>query len=68
LQECSHVLYTDMGERGDSLVGEFGGGSPPQNILGGFLPLFLAVFQCIVFVNGFLIPVKELGLLNNMGQ
>jgi hypothetical protein len=30
--------------------------------------LFLADFQHMVFVDGFLIPVKELGLLTNLGQ
>jgi hypothetical protein len=33
-----------------------------------FLHLFLAVFWHMVFVDGFLISVKELGLLTNPGQ
>ena len=39
----------------------------PQKI-GGFLCFFLAVFWNMVFSHGFLIVVKELGLLNNTGQ
>jgi hypothetical protein len=30
--------------------------------------MFLVVFWHVVFVDGFLIPVKKLGLLNNPGQ
>jgi hypothetical protein len=33
-----------------------------------FLRPFFVVFQHMVFVDGFLIPVKELGLLTNPGQ
>jgi hypothetical protein len=29
---------------------------------------FLVIFQHTVFIDGFLILVKELGLLNNLGQ
>jgi hypothetical protein len=47
--------------------GSQGGGSPPKKKW-YFLHLFLVVFQRMVFVNGFLILIKELGLLINMGQ
>jgi hypothetical protein len=33
-----------------------------------FLRLYLAVFRHMVFADGFLILVKELGLLTNLGQ
>jgi hypothetical protein len=47
--------------------GEFGV-EPPKIFFGSFLRPFLAVFQHMVFTDGFLIPVKELGLLTNPGQ
>jgi hypothetical protein len=43
-------------------------GRVPGKKIGSFLHLFLALFHHIVFANSFLILVKELGLLNNMGQ
>jgi hypothetical protein len=30
--------------------------------------MFLEVFRLTIFIDGFLIPVKELGLLTNVGQ
>jgi hypothetical protein len=41
------------------------GDESPQEKKNG---LFLAGFRQMVFVNGFLILVKELGLLDNLGQ
>jgi hypothetical protein len=50
----------------------FEGGSPREKKFGLFLAVFcvccLAVFWHMVFADGFLILVKELGLLTNMGQ
>jgi hypothetical protein len=37
---------------------------PPKVFLGDFLYLFLAVFRHMVYVDVFLILVKELGLTN----
>jgi len=51
--------------------GVAGGGSlgaaPLKFFFGGFYVHFWAVFRHIVFADGFLFPVKELGLLNNSG-
>jgi hypothetical protein len=46
------------------------GGPPEKNfffghVFGGFLHPFLVVFRHMVFADGFLILVKELGLLTN---
>jgi hypothetical protein len=52
--------------------GGLGAGAPKKYFFGLFLVVFcfhfLAVFRHMVFVDGFLIPVKELGLLTNLGQ
>jgi hypothetical protein len=58
----SGVLHGGVGGGG------FGGSAPEKKIF-FFLHLFLvAVFRHMVFANGFLILVKELGLLTNLGQ
>jgi hypothetical protein len=44
------------------------GTSPPNFFFLQFLHSFLAVFRHMVFTDGFLISVKELGLLTNTGQ
>jgi hypothetical protein len=54
LKDWSHVLYTDV--------------VAPEKKNGGFLLLFLALFQHMVFTNEFSILVKELGLLTKLGQ
>jgi hypothetical protein len=59
----------------DPLNGELGGRAPEKFFWGGVIhqfaldirPLFLAVFQHMVFTDGFLIVVKELGLFTNPG-
>jgi hypothetical protein len=43
------------------------GGSTPKFVFDIFHP-FLVVFRHMVFYDGFLILVKKLGLLNNLGQ
>jgi hypothetical protein len=37
-------------------------------VFGGFLRPFFVVFRHMVFVDGFIIMVKELGLLTNPGE
>jgi hypothetical protein len=64
-----------MGEWGGLGVPHVRGfeGGAPKFVFGGFLHpflevfcvLFLAVFQHMVFDDGFLISIKELGLLTN---
>jgi hypothetical protein len=44
------------------------GGGPPPIFWHFFASIFLVVFRHMVFVDGFLILVKELGLLTNLGQ
>jgi hypothetical protein len=71
-------LYTDMGEKGvwgglstphPGGFGGFRGREPPKKKkLWHFFAFFLCFFWHMVFVDGFLIPVKELGLLTNLGQ
>jgi hypothetical protein len=41
---------------------------PPKFVFGFFCVRFLAVFRHMVFADGFVISVKELGLLTNIGQ
>jgi hypothetical protein len=63
------VLSTPQSRR---VVGVRGAGAPKKkiwSIFDGFLcPFFGMVFSHMVFVDGFLILVKELGLLTNLGQ
>jgi hypothetical protein len=48
------------------------GSSPREKIIGPFLVVFCVrfwrFFRHMAFANGFLILIKELGLLNNLGQ
>jgi hypothetical protein len=43
-------------------------GATPQLFWGNFCAHFWHFFGTCFFIDGFLIPVKELGLLNNPGQ
>jgi hypothetical protein len=59
--------------RGGSQGGEapLHGGSretPTKKKIGVFCVLFLAIFRHMVFVDGFLNPIKKLWLLNNSSQ
>jgi hypothetical protein len=74
LQDWSHVLSSDMGAlwglgwgRGGDIKG-FRGEAPETFFFGKFLRPFFAAFWHTVFIDGFLILVKELGLLTNPGQ
>jgi hypothetical protein len=51
-----------------SLPHGFRGKTKNQFFLGVFCFRFLAIFRDMVFTNGFLISVKELGLLTNPGE